>query len=222
MLALFAFGAAAAPTPDSPPDELIAGFVPHALQRAWGAPKFDVGSWVEYRIGARRNKADSYRLRLSVVPPALAGDRRWLEVKIIGTGGGLTMRLLTKGEPDRPGNIERLLVQDAGQAPLELPMMDLRREGDDAPAPEAPAKVTRAPGGKLTVPAGTFETTKLSAAHGAAAWYSKDAPIYGLVRAESSEQLVELVASGRTGAFAEIPVDDPQAPPPDAGMRLAP
>jgi hypothetical protein len=97
----------------------------------------------------------------------------------------------------------------AGQAPLELPLDEVR-EQIDAEKPAAVAtKVRKLGAADVTVPAGTFHAARVrvSAKGGTTTlWLAREqVPLWGLVRSQGAERTVELLACGTSGAHTVVP-----------------
>jgi len=173
------------------------------LAEALGPLKPQTGAWVEYAI--HNKKQGGVRARFSILPPALPDGRYWLEINAISEDvPPSSVKLLVHGSPLVQKDIERAFVMVAGQAPIELPV-------DQMPAAAKPAaakgsvKLHRGPAQAVTVPAGTFAGAETLRAGDTRIWRSGRVPLWGLVKAQSSEHLLELTASGATGAHSMFP-----------------
>ncbi len=183
------------------------------------------GEWVEYAI--RDHGQPAVRVRLSILPPPpdAAEGRYWLEVATVGVGVlPAAVKLLVHGDPRVPGDIERLVIYVAGQAPLEVP-------ADEAPQALGPvgsgrsAKVTQLKRRAVRVPAGTFTARGLQISvrtprRTTRVWLAKDAvPLWGLVSSDGDGRSLELLEFGKAGAHTVVP-PAPGEPDerPDGGM----
>lgn len=188
------------------------------------------GAWVEY--GVREGGSEESRVRLSVLAPLLPEGRYWLEFVLASTAAiPVAARLLLKGDPFDPANIERLLIYVAGQAPLELPVDQATdaiaaqaKDDDGSPAPPThkrpgatPAKVQKLGLQTITVRGGTFMTDKLRITDlrthdSTLVWKSAALPLLPLVRAEAKTRTIELLSYGFTGAHSLIDAAQGEAP----------
>jgi hypothetical protein len=171
---------------------------------ALGAFDPQPGAWVEYRVRAREGMA---RIRFSVL--GRDGARSWLEMAAFGDAGvPFAARLLLGPGAKRASDAERAVVYVLGLAPLELPVVDLREHLDSAATAPDGASIRRVRMVNVTVPAGRFQTEETRiAALGTVAfvWRASQVPLWGLVRARSPSESVELVAYGLHGARSAIP-----------------
>ena len=171
------------------------------LVPAFGPLRPQTGAWVEYLV--RSPGEEDVRLRIAVLPPALADGRAWIEVATLGSQSlPVAARVLVN---TATGTLERALVYALGQAPIEVPV-----EAPQATTPLARHQdgVVRAGAKTIRVPAGTF-----AAAEGRVSkdrtvtrvWRTDEVPLWGLVRAESRHQTVELLRYGHAGARIVFP-----------------
>ena len=179
----------------------------------------EVGAWAEYAV--RIQGQPDTRVRVSLLPPALEQGRRWLEVVSVDAAGGtLAAKTLSHGDLSRSKDLERAFIYLSGQAPIEIPLAQLREqlEAEEVPG-AAKVKVVKAAAAEVTVPAGTFYAESLRISRKGEdetqLWRSKAVPLWGLVRAKSKKQTVELIGFARTGAHSVLPkgYGDEVAPP---------
>lgn len=160
-----------------------------------------VGDWAEYEL--RRRKQPKERVRVAVVgreeepEPAF-----WIEFAANRAGQQLLVKLLTRRHPGEPGAILRMVVQLAPGMVIEFPVPP--EEG----ASEAPPRPSVDGSARVSTRAGTFQAKRLRGARGGLAYVADRVPIFGLVRGESGEGVVELVAFGG-GATSQI-TEEPQ------------
>lgn len=163
--------------------------------------RITAGAWAEYSIRSRG--AQGFRVRFSIVPPALEGGRAWVEAAALGEMAlPFAARLLVRSG----GGVERALLYVLGQAPVELPT-------DTAPAERQSrrarsSRIVAVARREVSVPAGRFDAEEVRVSpRGQAlrAWRSERVPLWGLVRAEGARQVVELVAYGQSGARSVFP-----------------
>lgn len=172
-----------------------------ALEAALGPPRTEVGSWADYAV--RTKGARDVRLRISVVPPALPEGRYWLEVVTIASDGAATaVKLRTRGDPSDPRNIDRLYLQVSGQAPIDVPLDQLPER---KPLPRRRGKVTHGAPARVQVRAGTFDRAEPLRAGPVRVWRAASVPLWGLIKAQTPRQSVELLGSGTTGAHSTFP-----------------
>jgi len=173
------------------------------LAAALGPVRAKVGSWVEYLIRARGE--EDLRVRLSLIPPAVEGGRFWLEVTALGARAlPFAARLLVGAG----GGPERAVVYALGQAPIEVPVAELRPRDPKPDRLARARRATRVGSASVTVPAGTFAVEELRVVSSGAAvrvWRASHVPLWGLVRAEGPRQTVELTAYGYQGAHSVFP-----------------
>ncbi len=224
------------------PSPLFALGAPDVLE-ALGPWEPVVGHWVEYYV--EQGAELPARVRLSVLAER-PGGRFWVEVAGVSpVGMPMASRLLVRGNPVRAADIERLQVYITGQAVLELPLEEAEKVLDPSAPKAAGVSVEKLPAAEVTVHAGRFQATRLRVSRGRGAlaetttlYRSSEVPIFHLVKSESSGNrakgkfaqrptLVQLFASGKTGAHSMFPASAPlleeapaPAPPqaaPDAG-----
>jgi hypothetical protein len=179
-----------------------------------------VGAWAEYAVSLKGHQTT--RVLISVLPPPMPDGRYWLEIDTLDESSlPMAMRILAHGNPALLANMDRALVQVAGQNLFEVPI-------SAAPAalkaPEGPSgvKITTEHGVKTTVHAGTFRTDRLQmtkAGKKLSVWLSDEVPLFRLVRSEGDGKVAELWASGKSGAHTLLsePVLDENLPPPAQG-----
>ena len=196
-----------------------------------------VGHWVEYYI--EQPDELPQRVRLSVLAER-PGGRFWIEVVAASpVGVPMASRLLVHGHPARAADVERLQIYIASQAVLELPLEDATESIDPSPASAAGVQVEKLAPQEVTVKAGRFQTSRLRIRRGkgkeaeqVTLYRASEVPIFHLVRSESSGSkaaakgkpaqkptVVELSASGKTGAHSIFPASAPlleDAPAPAA------
>jgi hypothetical protein len=163
------------------------------------------GSWADYQVRAR--SGESLRVRVSVLSDPAPQGRYWLEVDTNTPGlPAEAARLLLRGSPSRPRNVERLEIYVRGQAPIEIPVDDLEKEIPSA-APGRKPRIRRRGQERVQVPAGSFAADVIDVG-GTRVWRSSRVPLWGLVKERSARHTVELVGSGREGAHSAFPPDD--------------
>ncbi len=218
-----------APAPKGPPAQLV---VPEELRKereaeekqrraaqalgltspevlaAAGPLEPHVGEWVEYAVSDAEVKT---RMRMSVLAaPGEAAGRYWLEVATVGeTMLPTALKLLVHGSPSQPGDIERMLLYAAGQAPIDVPIDEAREQMEADRAAATHVQVKKLGKADVKVPGGTFAAERLRVKGEAGQtqlWLARGAvPLWGLVRAQSGGRTIELMQFGKTGAHSVIP-----------------
>ena len=147
-------------------------------------------------------------MRFSLLAPKVDGDRHWLEVAAFSDKAlPFAVRLLLKPGPVTPDNVDRAVLYVMGQAPLDIPVEDLK---EHIPAARAAPKLRtiRGPEQTLSTGAGRLRVSEVRiTAQGETTrvWRSADVPLWGLVRAEGPKETIELVGYAREGARSAIP-----------------
>jgi hypothetical protein len=115
------------------------------------------------------------RVRATVFPAE--GERRWwLELTAAGESGiASAARILIEGDRPWPANVGRMFVMLAGQQPIELPVDRIR----------------------LALPRSRRARTRI--------WRDRSVPLWGLLKARSPRQSIELVACGASGGRSVFP-----------------
>jgi|GEM_PF-1940292 len=169
----------------------------------------EVGAWVEYAIRVK-GQPDT-RVRISLVPPALTEGRAWLEmVSVDAIGQEVAARLLVHGGFSRSRDLERAIISTSGQAPFEIPLAELHDQIDAEPAhQDAQINVQNLPAGEVKVPAGTFRAGSIRISRkgepSTRLWRTAQVPVWGLIRAESTQQSIELIGYAHSGAHSVLP-----------------
>jgi hypothetical protein len=157
------------------------------------------GAWVEYLV--RGPERDDLRVRATVLSAAADG-RHWLEL-ITASGSGMVSasRVLVRSDALFPGNVERMYLMLAGQQPIEVPL-------DRIKLPEARTgarpSIVRLGIRRVRVPAGMFVAEAMRVAE-TLVWRDAAVPLWGLVKAKSPRQSLELVAFGMAGGHSVFP-----------------
>lgn len=191
-------GTAAAPSPL---------FANPAVLEALGDLDPKPGAWAEYLV--RSKKGEAVRVRISVLPDPAPQGRYWLELDTTAPGAQpQAVRLLVHGSPARAQNLERMELYMSGQAPIEIPIDQLKNALPD-PGKSAAPKIVRRGEEQVTVRAGTF-TARIVDVGGARVWRSAKVPLWGLVKGRSPRETIELLGSGFTGAHSVFPKAEAQ------------
>jgi hypothetical protein len=174
-------------------------FADPRLAEAMGHIDARPGAWAEYLVRAPGH--DDLRVRAIVLPDAADG-RHWLELITASAGGIVSAsRLLVRADAPLPQGIERMYLMLAGQQPIEVPLDRIR-------LPEArtgaPPSIVRLGIRRVRVPAGIFVAKAMRVAE-TLVWSDDDVPLWGLVKAKSPRQSLELVAYGMSGGHSVFP-----------------
>ena len=176
------------------------------LVAALGPLRVEVGAWAEYLVTSPRGTA---RMRFSLLPPKVEGDRHWLEVAAFGNVGlPFAVRVLLKSGPVVPANVERAIVYVTGQAPLEIPLQDVEERLRRDTARPSGARTVRGAERTIATSAGRFKASEVRiTARGQTTrvWRSPEVPLWGLVRAEGPRETIELASFSHEGARSAIP-----------------
>lgn len=204
----------------APAEEALSPLASRVVLAALGPFVPEVGAWVEYLVRPRgiakshpdaKGPSDRARVRLSVLPPAQADGRYWLELASATSAGlAVATRVLFHGDPAAPRSIERIIVFVAGQAAFELPVAEAREplDASEDPAP-GPARVRRLGSGPVRVAAGSFLADRLRVVSGGEVTLvhrAAEVPFWGLVRAEGPQGSVELLGFSHQGAHSVVPL----------------
>jgi hypothetical protein len=183
------------------------------------------GGWAEYQT-------DRGTLRMSYIAHETAGER--LEMSVTGERGSMVMQMVVPGFPYEMTDVKEVVMQQAGQPPMRmneqmLGMMRGRMPNGSQVSNETCARMTEVGKERITVPAGTFETTHYRDSTGSNdVWVSASIP-FGMVKASHQNasthqtETVVLAGSGR-GATSKItgtPQEMPgmMGPPPGGRPR---
>jgi len=196
VLALLVAAAAQASDPVAPPL-----FADPALTAALGDLQPAPGAWAEYLV--RGDGKGDLRVRATSLEAEGAG-KHWLELASASeTGIASAARVLIHGKAFSPENVERLYVLVLGQQPIEVPPAQIHATGSRPEGMRKPA-VRRVGTERIRVPAGEFNT-QVFAVSGTRIWRAATVPLWGLVRAQSAERSIELVAFGTKGGRSLFP-----------------
>jgi len=158
------------------------------------------GAWAEYLV--RAPEKGDLRVRATVLA-AVDDGRYWLELATAAESGlASAAKLLIHGNSFSLGDVERLYVMVAGQQPIEVPLGEVR--SGDAKPPASAQKVERLRPERVRVAAGEFNADVFRVS-GTRIWRAAGVPLWGLVKARSARQSMELVASGTTGGHSLFP-----------------
>jgi len=194
----------------------LLGAVPLAAQggacASRGAKLPAAGSWAEY-------KTTQGTMRMSYIAKETAGER--LELSMNGQRGAMVMQMVVPGYPYEMTQIKEMVMQRQGEPPMRMPesmlsMMRGRMPNASQVSEASCSRMTEVGKERITVPAGTYQTTHYrDSTGGTDVWVAAAIP-FGAVKVVSRDQTVELVGSG-TGATTKIvgtPQDMPMGGPP--------
>jgi hypothetical protein len=175
-------------------------FADPGLRAALGSIDPKPGAWAEYLVRAP-GKGD-LRVRATVLAVVEDG-RYWLELATAAESGlASAAKLLIHGNGFSLGDVERLYVMIAGQQPIEVPLDEVRPARAKPPAEVQ--RVERLAPERVHVAAGEFNADVFRVS-GTRIWRAAGVPLWGLVKARSARQSMELVASGTTGGRSLFP-----------------
>ena len=202
-------------------------FTPHSVLAAEAAKPFEVprlfgtfapslGVWSEYALF---DKATGKRtvMRMSIV--SVEGDSYWYEVVNREAEGSNIVKMLVKGDPNDPENIQRLIMKSGTNPAQEMPRdfvlmgrrmashMFEQRSGIPT-SPKVELQNIQTGTGVATVPAGTFDVTLHQIVDTAGKVYadykfSQEVRPFGVVASEAENTTMVLVGHG-TGAQSLI------------------
>jgi hypothetical protein len=163
--------------------------------------RFDAqpGAWVEYLVHG--DGSAPLRVRVSVL--SKDGDKAVIEIDTLGKDKPpQSVRMVVHGSPSDARNVDKLELYVAGQAPIEVPLDELR--DDIRPPPKKKARAVQRGRERVQVPAGSFDAEVVDRGQ-ARIWSSSAVPIFGMVKTRTKAQTAELIAFGRTGAHSLFP-----------------
>jgi len=176
-----------------------------------GAKLPAAGSWAEY-------KTSEGTMRMAYLAKETAGER--LELSVSGQRGAMVMQMVVPGYPYEMTQIKEMVMQRGTDAPMRMPesmlsMMRSRMPNASQVSEASCGRMTEVGKERITVPAGTYQTTHYRDSTGATdVWVTPSIP-FGAVKVVSRDHTVELVGSG-TGATTKItgtPQDMPMGRP---------
>jgi hypothetical protein len=166
-----------------------------------------VGSGATYQI----TNPNSPEAQFSYAVVGKEGDSYWMEIRSKTAKGGMVMKqLMSAPGGGQTPQIQRMIMQAAGQSPMEMPVSMLKGAGS-YPLGEKVDTET------ITVPAGKFECEhyrSVSNGKNSDVWVSAKVSPYGLVRRVSGETKMELqkVLAHETSQISGEPMKLPGFP----------
>ncbi len=172
-----------------------------------------VGEGAEYQVTSKQGNID-FEMAIVGKDSFEGQDGFWQEVRMKGgKGEGMVMKQLMVSGGSNPG-IKRMIVQPAGQEPMEMPMGMMGGMMGKQATQQAGTK-TAADLGEMvgtesvTVPAGTFtcQHYKSKSADGGDVWLTSSVYPYGLVKAVTRDSTIVLqkTLSGQTSQIKGEP-----------------
>ena len=203
------------------------------VPRLFGTFSPKLGAWSEYAIFEKSTGKRSV-MRMSIV--GIEADAYWYEVENREGEGSNIVKMLVKGDPNDPENIQRFIMKSGANHAQEMPrdfvlmgrrmsshMFEQRSGIPSNPTVKLENKKTGV--GSVTVPAGTFNVSLHQIVDTAGKVYaeykfSEDVRPFGVVASEAENSTMVLVGYG-TGAkslITEEPVMMTQPPGMPEGM----
>ncbi len=138
------------------------------LPRLFGSFEPRAGVWSEYSVSEKEQDKKS-TMRLAIV--GQEGEAYWYEVFLQEEQSRNIIKMLVKGNPNNPENIQRLILKNGDNPAIEMPrdfvVMGRRMAGymfesrsGTAPMTESELKVEKIGQREVTVPAGTFRVSQ--------------------------------------------------------------
>lgn len=182
---------------------------PSAIPRLFGTFTPKPGVWSEYSL-TEKDSGRKTRMKMSVV--GQEGDSYWYEVVNDDGGSRNVIKMLVKGNPNDPDNIQRQIIKSGESPAMEMArdfvvmgrkmaaMMFEKRSGVPAAGGEA-VRVEEVGERELKVPAGTFKTKqqRILASDGkvlATNDYNAEVLPFGVVASDTETTAMELVGFG--------------------------
>lgn len=163
--------------------------------------RFDAqrGAWAEYLV--RTKGSDPLRVRVSVL--SKEGESALIEIDTLAKDKPpQAVRMLVHGSPADARNVDKLELYVAGQAPIEVPVDELR--DDLRPPPKHKSRAVQHGRERVQVQAGSFDAEVVDRGS-TRIWSSNEVPIFCMVKTRTKTQTAELIAFGRTGAHSLFP-----------------
>ena len=170
-----------------------------------------VGGWSTYQITEKAKVKGAMRFAIVSREEKAGTPMHRLEMTMSDEKGAeqMTMQLLVPGWPYEGGAIEEMVMQPAGQAPMQVggPMLAMMKSQATKNAGASTARACRAMEfvGRetVTVPGGTFDTSHYrDATNGAEVW-AAEVP-FGFVKTMDSKGNALILTGHGSGAKSEI------------------
>jgi len=164
-----------------------------------------VGGWSEYQMTSKSER--SVKMKIAIV--GKEGDAYWYEtVMEQKQGGKMVSKMLVSGNPDDSNNVKRIIFKVGNEPAMEMPVQ-MMQQGSKSKDPKG--KMIDKGAETIKVPAGSFSTQHYQYQDSGTvvdSWVYKDVSPYGLIKSQSKEFEMVLVAYG-TGAKTLI-TENPQ------------
>lgn len=176
-----------------------------------GAKLPAAGAWSEYRTSEGT-------MRMLYLGKETLGER--LELSVTGERGAMIMQMVVPGYPYEMSDIKEMVMQRGTEPPMRMPeqmlgMMRGRMPNASQVSEASCGRMTEVGKERITVPAGTFQTTHYrDSTGGTDVWVSPSVP-FGAVKVVSGERTVELLGQGTGGTtkLTGTPQDMPMGGP---------
>lgn len=178
---------------------------------ARGAKLPAAGAWSEY-------KTAEGTMRMLYLGKESAGER--LELSVNGSRGAMVMQMVVPSYPYEMTQVKEMVMQRGTEPPMRMPeqmlsMMRGRMPNASTMSEESCGRMTEVGKERITVPAGTFQTTHYrDSTGGTDVWVAASVP-FGAVKVVSRDHTLELTGNG-TGGTTKItgtPQDMPMGGP---------
>lgn len=198
------------------PSYLPAADMEQEVPRMFGTFSPKPGVWSQYAIFDKSTGKRTV-MRMSIV--GIEGDAYWYEVENREAEGTNIVKMLVKGDPNDPENIQRLIMKSGTKPAQEMPRdfvlmgrrmashMFEQRSGIPA-SPAVKLKNIKTGEGSVTVPAGTFDVSlhqivDMKGKVYAHYKFSETVHPFGVVTSDAENSTMVLVGHG-TGAISLI------------------
>jgi len=191
------------------------------------------GVWAEYSVVDAAAGRES-KMRMAIV--GKEGGSHWYEVWLQDEASRNVIKMLVKGDPNNSENIQRMIIKSGDGQAMEMPrdfvvmgrkmavhMFETRSGVEEGG--EAKVSVKEMGKREVTVPAGTFKTTRyqiVDAAGKELGTYdlSDAVPPFGVIVSKTAQASMTLLAHGTDAATAITEEPVPMVTPPGmpAGM----
>lgn len=234
VVVLGVFSAYVGPAPAAGPEDTMG-----KLPRLFGTFQPESGVWSEYSVVEKDTNKHS-KMRMAIV--GKEDDQFWYEVLMDDGQNRNIIKMLVKGNPNDPDNIQRMIMKSGDNPATEMPrdfvamgrkmaaLMFERRSGVSADAPTT-LRVEEGEEREVKVPAGTFKATQrriLDASGNVQATYEYAPEIlpFGVVSSDTETTSMELIAHGKDAQSliteTPIPLSGPPGMPPGMPRGMPP
>jgi hypothetical protein len=169
------------------------------------------GAWSEY-------KTTEGTMRMLYLGKESAGER--LELSVSGSRGAMVMQMVVPSYPYEMTDVKEMVMQRGTEPPMRMPeqmlaMMRSRMPNASSVSEESCRRMTEVGKERITVPAGTFQTTHYrDSTGGTDVWVAASVP-FGAVKVVSRDHTLELTGNGTGGTtkLTGTPQDMPMGGP---------